>query len=250
MSPTTRATARIAITVLKPTGTPVFGSGVRSIEPATLIPITRTTTTATTPTSARTHADAMRTSCHTRADTWQPGLPPPCSVLRRAGRRQASDAFDEAPEELVRVGLDRHVHIRLSAPHAAPVRHGLAGREHAADLDIDRDGLRPNERRVEGRRHSEGVVDERSVEAVVPSVELHVEPQRVGDIADDRVARDRAGGKHRVLAAGEGERVVRRAPGGTRERDDVVGQDPGLLGDVEAEGDRPPDVSRRARCAL
>ena len=46
-----------------------------------------------------------------------------------------------------------------------------------------------------------GIVDERAVEPVVAGVELEVEAQRVGDVADDRVARHRAGRLHRVLAA-------------------------------------------------
>ena len=79
-------------------------------------------------------------------------------------------------------------------------------------------------------------------------MELHVEPQRVGDVADDRVAGDRPGRVHRVLAAGERERVVRRAAGAPGERDDVIGQDLRLLGDVEPEGDRPRmAVGRRRR---
>ena len=82
-------------------------------------------------------------------------------------------------------------------------------------------------------------MDERAVEAVVVGVELHVEPERVGDVADDRVARDGARRVHRVLAAAEGERVVRRAAGGPGEGDDVLGQDLRLLGHVEPERDRP-----------
>ena len=54
---------------------------------------------------------------------------------------------------------------------------------------------------VERGRDGQRIVDERAVEAVVPGVELHVEPQRIGDVAHDRVARHGSGREHRVLAA-------------------------------------------------
>src|SRR3990170_3814186 len=40
---------------------------------------------------------------------------------------QATDALDEVFEEAVRVGLDRHVDVRLTAPDATPVGHRLPG---------------------------------------------------------------------------------------------------------------------------
>ena len=96
---------------------------------------------------------------------------------------------------------------------------------------------RPVERRGDGQR----VVDERPVEAVVPGVELHVEAQRIGHVTDDRVARHGPGRVHRLLAARQRDRIVGRAARPPREADDVVGEDPRLLGDVEAERERPRD---------
>jgi hypothetical protein len=46
---------------------------------------------------------------------------------------------------------------------------------------------------------------------------------------------------HRVFAARERDRVVRRAAGASRETDDMLGQDPRLFGHVEAECQRQRD---------
>ena len=84
-------------------------------------------------------------------------------------------------------------------------------------------------------------MDERAIEAVVPGVELEVETQRVGDVADDRIAGDRVDRPHRVLAAGERQRVIRAAAGTTSQLDHLVGSDPGALRHVEAQGHGPGD---------
>src|SRR5689334_10297285 len=106
---------------------PVFGSAVASSVPVTLRPTTRTTKNATTPTSARVQVDAMQ--WFLLADRRPPPdrrNPSRGSVLRPDGRRQASDALDEAAQELLGIRFDRHVDVRRPAPDAAPVGHGLA----------------------------------------------------------------------------------------------------------------------------
>ena len=83
-------------------------------------------------------------------------------------------------------------------------------------------------------------MDEGAVEAVEPAVELHVEPQRVGDEPDDRVRGHgaRLGAERPDLLAGE-ERVVGPAAGATGQAGHVVGRELGPLGHVQAEGDGP-----------
>src|SRR3954452_5572327 len=194
---------------------PVAGLAVASSVPETLIPITRTTKNATIPTSARVQVDAIDLSSVPAVRTALVGGAPPLepSVLRRAGGRQTPDALHEAAQELVGVGVGRDIDVRRASPDASPVRDGLAGGQPPGKLDVDGDGLRRHERPVEGGGDRQRVVDERAVEPVVVAVELHVEPQRVGDVADDRVARYRARRKHRALAASEGDGVIRGAAG-------------------------------------
>jgi len=126
-------------------------------------------------------------------------------------------------------------------PDPAPVGDGLAGRQRAAQLDVDRQRLGPDEARVERGRNREGIVDERAVEAVVTRVEFHVEAECIGDEPDNRVRCDGSRREHRILAAGEGERVIRRAAGPAGEGNDVLGRDLRSFRHVKAEGDRTAD---------
>ena len=142
----------------------------------------------------------------------------------------------------VRVGLDGDVDVRRPAPDAPPVGDGLAGRQRAAQLHVHGQRLGPDQRRVERRRDRQRVVDERAVEAVVAAVELHVEAQRVGDEADDRVratdatpiGRSSAGDSSGWLPARRARRVM------------CSGRELGPLGHVEARARAAAARRRRA----
>ena len=71
--------------------------------------------------------------------------------------------------------------------------------------------LGPDQAGVERRRDGQRVVDEGAVEAVVAGVELHVEAQRVGDVADDRVAVGDAARRTSLRGSSPGAQPARRA---------------------------------------
>src|SRR5665811_1191588 len=124
-------------------------------------------------------------------------------------RGEPPDALDKPLEERGGVALDRDVQGGRPAPGAAPVRDRLAGRERAIQLHVHGECLCPHQRRVQRRRHREGVVDERAVKAVVAGVELHVEAERIVDEADDRVPRDGRAGTGPAGASVPGNPVIR-----------------------------------------
>src|SRR5450759_2106746 len=73
--------------------------------------------------------------------------------------------------------------VRRATPDVPPVRDRFARGEPPAQLHIHGDWLRPDQRRVQGRREGQRVVDEGAVEAVVAAVELHVEAEGIGQIS-------------------------------------------------------------------
>ena len=130
-----------------------------------------------------------------------PGSPPAHRRARRTGRGTR------------RIALDRDVDVRRPAPHPAPVGDGLAGRQGAGQLDVDGQRLGPDEAPVEGRGDRQRVMHEGAVEAVVAAVELHVEAQRVGEEAHDRV-RGRPNRRARRPTRPARSRHAGRAPSG------------------------------------
>src|SRR4051794_10719254 len=150
MNPTRRAIPRITMIVFREAIRPVAGSAVASRVPETLMPITRTTKNATIPTIARIHVDAIDlSSVPGRGPLRSAAFPlSEPSVLRRAGRRQMADTFDEPAQELLGVGVGRDIDVRGASPDAPPVRDGLAGGERPRPLDVDGDRPRRHERAV------------------------------------------------------------------------------------------------------
>ena len=106
-------------------------------------------------------------------------------------------------------------------------------------LDVDGQRLGPDEARVQGRGDRQRIVDERAVEAVVAAsgtpCRSAARRRRSGRSGSRRPNGSRASGPRRGRA-----RASRPAslPGAAGERDDVLGRDLGLLGDVEAERER------------
>src|SRR6266550_7579953 len=175
MNPRTSEMPNRTMIVFRAAIRPVFGSGVASRAPVRFNPTTRATKNTTIPTIARSQPVDIGPPPLRRRDRGEPTptILPPRSVLRRAGRCQPPDAVDEPPQELVGVGLHGYLDVRGLAPHPSPIGDGLARRQRPAQLDVDGDRLRPDERRIEGGSDGERVVDEGAVEAVVAAVELH-----------------------------------------------------------------------------
>src|SRR5687767_8688047 len=75
-----------------------------------------------------------------------PGPLSACHVEARC--RQPTDTINELPEEARDVCLHGDIEVWRSIPLPAPVRHGLAGRIHTAQLDLYADCLGSDERAV------------------------------------------------------------------------------------------------------
>ena len=150
-----------------------------------------------------------------------------------------------------RVGTDRDVEVR---------RPGRSVRRRSATvipvvssprgLDVDEQGLGRDEGPVQGRRERQRIVDERAVEPVVAArgtpcrtAARRRRSGRSGSLATDRVAS--IGSSPRASAI----ESSGRAAGPTGEPDDMLGQDPGALGDIEAEAERPRDGRVAARAS-
>src|SRR3954453_14332039 len=105
--------------------------------------------------------------------TGSSGAPPALACHVRVVRRQPSDPFHEPIEEGRDIGRDGDVEVRGLSRQSPSVRDGHPGRQLAAPLDLAAPRPRGDETPVEGGRHRQRVVDERSVETVVPEMELH-----------------------------------------------------------------------------
>src|SRR4051812_40459432 len=86
------------------------------------------------------HVAVAAADCHAGPVGCQPPAP------SGSGRGQRSNAFDVLLEEPRGVGPDGDVEVRGAAPYAPPVRHGLARRQRATQLDVHGQRFRPDER--------------------------------------------------------------------------------------------------------